>query len=353
MQLDDYKILGNSGLRVSPLCLGTMTFGSDWGWGADASESRELFEHYASRGGNFIDTANYYTGGTSERLLGQFLEGRRQRFVLATKYSLHMESGNPNSGGNHRKNLVESVEASLKRLNTDYIDLLWLHAWEFRTPIEEVMRSLDDLVRQGKVLYLAISDVPAWKVAQANTIAQMRGWSRFIAVQAHYNLVERTSEHALLPMCRDFGINLMPWSPLAGGVLSGKYNSSHLGESGQQVDAARTELVKALGQLTPRSLEIADVVKAVASELDASPSQVALNWLLQQPGVLAPIIGARKMSHLTDNLGALDLTLNEDQMQRLNAVSEPQPIFPNNFMNTESYRSAVDGDCRIEGEFKS
>ncbi|MDJ0840286.1 MAG: aldo/keto reductase [Acidobacteriota bacterium] len=353
MQLDHYKLLGSTGLRVSPLCLGTMTFGTEWGWGSDEAVSREIFERYAERGGNFIDTANYYTGGSSERLLGKFLKGRRQRFVVGTKYSLHMEPGNPNSGGNHRKNMMESVNASLERLDTDYIDLLWLHAWEFRTPVEEVMRAFDDLVRQGKVHYIAISDAPGWKVAQANTLAEQRGWTKFCAYQAHYNLIERTSELELLPMCRELGISLMPWSPLAGGVLSGKYTREHVTGDTDGVDAARTGMTKALGQLTDRAIDIAEVVKEVAAETGASPSQVSLRWLIDQPGVLAPIVGARKLSHLTDNLKALDIELSAEHHARLDSVSKPEPIFPGNFAASDAFRVAVDGETVIEGGFRA
>ena len=226
--LDQYQLLGNSGLRVSPLALGAMTFGNDFGWGADEATSRQIFDYYVERGGNFIDTANNYMGGSSEQILGKFIAENRQRYVIATKYTTHMEPGNPNAGGNHRKNLFESVEASLRRLNTDYIDLLWVHAWEFRTPVEEVMRGLDDLVRQGKVLYVAASNTPAWKIAQANTLANLRGWTPFIAAQLLYNLVERTVEFEVVPMGSELGVAVQPMSPLAGGVLSGKYTRDDL-----------------------------------------------------------------------------------------------------------------------------
>lgn len=352
LSLDHYHLLGASGVRVSPLALGTMTFGTEWGWGCDEETSRKIFEVYAERGGNFIDTANYYTAGTSETLLGRFMVGRRHRFVVATKYTLQMEAGNPNAGGNHRKNLVESVEASLRRLNTDYIDLLWVHAWEFRTPVEEVMRALDDLIRQGKVLYVAASDTPAWKIAEANTLARLRGWTPFIATQVLYNLTERTVEFELVPMAAEHGVAIQPWSPLAGGVLSGKYTRDDVGAEHTTADAARHGMVQNLGFLTERNLAIVEVVKEVAAAIGASPSQVALRWLLAKPGVTAPIIGARKLQHLEDNLGSLDIELTQEQMVKLDKVSAPEPIFPNKFGASDVFRSAVDGEEHIEGGFR-
>ncbi len=231
-QLDRYRLLGRSGLRVSPLCLGTMTFGTEWGWGADRETSRAIFNAYAERGGNFIDTANFYTKGTSERLVGECMADARERFVLATKFTLNMRPGDPNAGGNHRKCMIQSVEASLRRLNTDYIDLYWLHAWDGTTPVDEVMRGLDDLVRAGKILYVAVSDTPAWKIAQCNTLAELRGWSRFIALQVEYNLALRDVERDLVPMAIELGLGVLPWSPLASGLLSGKYTRADLEKQG-------------------------------------------------------------------------------------------------------------------------
>lgn len=352
LSMNNYRTLGASGLRVSPLALGTMTFGTEWGWGSDEATSRSIFDAYAERGGNFIDTANFYTGGTSETLLGRFMAGRRQRFVLATKYTLQMEPGNPNAGGNHRKNLVESVEASLQRLATDYIDLMWVHAWEFRTPVEEVMRALDDLVRQGKVLYAAASDTPAWKIAQANTLARLRGWTPFIATQVLYNLTERTCEFELVPMAEELGVAIQPWSPLAGGVLSGKYSRDDVTAEESQADAARHGMVKSMGFLTERNVEIAAAAGQIAGEIGATPSQVALRWLLDKPAVVAPIVGARKLSHLEDNLGALEVELSPAQTARLDELSAPDPIFPNNFGATPGFQAAVDGEEQIEGGFR-
>ncbi len=220
-----YRLLGRSGLRVSELCLGTMTFGEDWGWGANQKESREIFDLYAQAGGNFIDTADGYTNGTSEKLVGEFVRAERDRWVVATKYSFNSRPGDPNGGGNHRKHMVEALEGSLKRLGIDYVDLYIVHAWDELTPIEEVMRGLDDLVRAGKILYVGVSNLPAWLIASANVMAELRGWTPFINLQLEYSLIERTPERELLPMARTHDIGVTAWSPLASGILSGKYTS--------------------------------------------------------------------------------------------------------------------------------
>ncbi len=351
-QLNHYRLLGHSGLRVSPLCLGTMTFGTDWGFGADLDESQRILDTYAERGGNFIDTANIYTNGSSERFLGQLLQNRRDRFVLSTKYSLNTDPTNPNAGGNHRRSLIGAVEASLTRLNTDYIDLYWLHAWDYRSSIEEVMRALDDMVRQGKILNIGLSDTPAWVVAEGQTIAKIRGWTKVSAIQVEYNLVERTAEADLLPMAWQHGITPTAWSPLASGVLSGKYTQADLLDDQQEKDGStRIGSLKTMGKLSDRSLAIAEVVKTIAAEINCTPSQVSLNWLLQQPSRPIPIIGARKISHLEDNIGALDFTLSAEQLDRLNKVSSFDLPFPHNFINTDMYKAVVDGKNSIESGF--
>lgn len=351
-QLDRYRLLGNSGMRVSPLCLGTMTFGTDWGFGANLEESRQILDAYADRGGNFIDTANLYTNGSSESFLGQLLQNRRDKFVLATKYSLNIDPTNPNAGGNHRKSLVTALEASLKRLDTDYIDLYWLHAWDYRNSIEEVMRALDDMVKQGKILSIGLSDTPAWVVSEGQAIAKIRGWTQVSAIQVEYNLAQRTSEADLLPMAWHHGITATAWSPLAGGVLSGKYSREDLQDSESAQDgSSRKGGIKAMGQLSDRSLAIVDVVKEIAAEIERTPSQVSLNWLLQQPSKPIPIIGARKVSHLEDNLGALDFTLSPDQIDRLNRASSFELPFPHSFINSSIYHNVVDGKNAIESGF--
>src|ERR1700678_2661255 len=218
----NYKLLGRSGLRVSDLCLGTMTFGDAWGWGTDKDEARNIYNAYREAGGNFIDTANIYTNGVSERFIAEFMSGHRGEIVVATKYTNAKPGADANAGGNQRKNMVQAVEASLKRLGTDYIDLYWLHIWDQITPVEAVMRAFDDLVRQGKILYAGVSDMPAWLVAKANTLAELRGWTSFVGLQIEYSLIERTPERDLLPMAADLGLGVTAWSPLAGGILTGK-----------------------------------------------------------------------------------------------------------------------------------
>jgi aryl-alcohol dehydrogenase-like predicted oxidoreductase len=356
-QLNHYRLLGNSGMRVSPIALGTMTFGTDWGFGADQAESQKIFDIYADRGGNFIDTANIYTNGSSETFLGQMMANRRDslsgtlrdRFVISTKYSLNTDPTNPNAGGNHRKSLVRAIEASLKRLNTDYIDLYWLHAWDYRNSIEEVMRALDDMVRQGKILHIGLSDTPSWIVSEAQTIAKLRGWTPVSAIQIEYSLVERTSEADMLPMAWRHGITPTAWSPLGGGVLSGKYSQADL--QNDVTGENRGAMLKAMGQLTDRTLAIADVAKQIASEVNRTASQVALNWLLQQPGKPIPIVGARKVSHLEDNLGALEFTLNAEQLDRLNQASSFDLPFPHSFISSAMYHNVVDGQNTIEAGF--
>lgn len=352
-QLNTYRLLGNSGLRVSPLCLGTMTFGTDWGWGADFETSQSILEAYADRGGNFIDTADYYTDGSSESFLGQLLDGRRDRFVLATKYSLNTDPTNPNAGGNHRRNMVRAVEASLKRLQTDYIDLYWLHAWDYRNSIEEVLRALDDLVSQGKILHIGLSDTPAWIVAEGQAIANLRGWTPISAIQIQYNLVERTSEADLIPMAQHHGITPIAWSPLAGGVLVGKYSREDLEDASQNGGdgSGRKDMAKSMGQLTEQSLQVADTVKEIAKEMERLPSQVAINWLLQQPGRPIPIVGARKLSHVEDNLDALQFTLSPEQIERLNQDSTFDLPFPHNFVAPPLISSIVDGKTEVEAGF--
>ncbi|MDF2387883.1 aldo/keto reductase [Nostoc ellipsosporum NOK] len=337
-----YKLLGKSGLRVSELCLGTMTFGEDWGWGASVDESRKIFDTFVEAGGNFIDTANGYTDGSSEKIVGELIAQDRERFVVATKYSFPLQmnesKGDPNASGNHRKNLMQSLEGSLKRLNTDYIDLFWLHAWDFTTPVEEVMRSLDDAVRQGKILYIGISDTPAWIIAQANTIAQYQGWTQFVALQIEYNLIQRTPERELLPLAKAFDLAVTPWAPLAAGVLTGKYNKPLQPgeEQGRLANAA-------MGSISERSLAIAEVVTQVASEIGRTPSQVAIAWLRAQSGIIIPIIGARKLTQFQDNLASLDVTLSSEHLQRLNEVSQIELGFPHDFLANDTIRDRLFG----------
>ncbi|TDD09930.1 aldo/keto reductase [Nonomuraea deserti] len=348
--LDTYRLLGRSGLRVSPLALGTMTFGTEWGWGSDEDESRRVFDTYVDRGGNFIDTASQYTEGTAETLVGEFAAGRREQLVLATKYTMARRAGDPNSGGNHRKSMVQSVESSLRRLNTDYIDLLYLHAWDFTTPVEEVLRAMDDLVRMGKVVYVGISDTPAWQISRMQAIADLRGWAPLIALQIEYSLAERTVERDLIPMASEMGLGVIPWSPLASGVLTGKYTRAdlELGEGSADPSGSRKNVAAANGSLTERALGVAEVVKQVAAEVGATPSQVALAWTTLEPAVTAPIVGARTAAQLEDNLGALDVRFTEEQLVRLAEVSRVDLGFPHEFLMRPMTRQVMFGDAEIE-----
>ena len=329
-----YKLLGNSGLRVSEICLGAMTFGEDWGWGSSKEESRAIFDAYAEADGNFIDTANFYTKGTSEKLVGEFVKQERDKWVVATKYSLTTNPGEVNSFGNHRKNMRQAVEASLKRLDTEYIDLLWLHAWDFTTPVEEVMRSFDDLVRQGKVLYIGVSDTPAWIISQANTLASWRGWTEFVGLQIEYSLRERTVERDLIPMAEALNIGVTAWSPLAGGVLTGKHNQGNAAGSRMETNKA---------QIKEEDLRIAEEVVRIADEIGKPPSQVALNWVRQRNHVI-PIIGSRKIEQIRENLACLEWTLDAEQMRRLDEISRIELGFPHRFLNSPTVQDFAFGN---------
>jgi aryl-alcohol dehydrogenase-like predicted oxidoreductase len=299
----NYQLLGRSGLRVSDLCLGTMTFGEDWGWGASKEESRKIYDAYRGAGGNFIDTANIYTNGSSEKLVGEFIGGHREEVVVATKYTNAAAgfTGQPgtdaNAGGNQRKNMVQAVEASLKRLGTDYIDLYWLHIWDQMTPVEEVMRAFDDLVRSGKVLYVGISDAPAWVVAKSNMLAELRGWTRYVGLQIEYSLLERTVERELVPMAKDQQMTVLAWSPLKNGLLTGKYLPENAAES--KADGARMHsgMAQAFGLDVEGTHATVREVVAVAQEVGVSAAQVALAWLRSRPVPVIPILGERKLAH--------------------------------------------------------
>ena len=338
-----YRLLGNSGLRVSEAALGTMTFGEEWGWGTPKDESRKVYDAFRDAGGNFLDTANLYTNGASELFLGEFMKGHRPSMVLATKYTNSSPGTDPNAAGNQRKNMVQAVEASLKRLQTDYIDLYWVHIWDQLTPVEEVMRGLDDLVRAGKVLYLGISDAPAWWIAQANTLASLRGWSQFIGLQIEYSLIERTVERELIPMAKALNIGVTAWSPLAGGVLTGKYHDQ--GSSDQKGEQARlsSEMMKDFLPEQKRAERVVAAVKSVANEAGRSLAQVALAWLSSRPVPVIPIIGARKLSQLEDNLASFDLTLSTDQVKTLDEASGIEVGFPYSMYEKELPRTFMYG----------
>lgn len=349
LQLDDYRLLGRSGLRVSPLALGTMTFRVGAGsWGSSDEEARALVDTYLDRGGNFIDTADFYGQmGQSEVLLGELVKGRRDQVVISTKYSLTTRPGDPNAAGNHRKNMVRSVEDSLRRMGTDYIDLLYLHMWDFRTPVDEILRSFDDLVRSGKVLYIGLSDTPAWQASRMQAIAELRGWTQFCALQIAYSLVERTVERELIPMAREMGLGVSPWAPLGQGVLTGKYTREDLVPGSMDDIGSRKAINAVTGKLTARNLDIADVVVAIAQEVGASPAQVAVAWTLANPAVCSPVIGVRTPAQLEGNLGALAVDLSPDHLARLDEVSAVAPTFPMDVLKGPA-EAMMFGNVRVE-----
>jgi len=337
-----YRLLGNSGLRVSEAALGTMTFGEEWGWGSPKPEAQKVYQTYREAGGNFIDTANFYTNGTSEKFVGEFMRGDRQSVVLATKYSNAVPGRDPNAAGNQRKSMMESVEASLKRLQTDYIDLYWVHIWDEITPVEEVMRGLDDLVRQGKILYAGISDAPAWWVAQANTLAELRGWTRFIGLQMQYNLIERTVERELVPMAKALNLGVLAWSPLANGTLTGKYQGDGKADGGRMTIESMKEY-RAGGE---RAEQIISALKSVSEQTGRTMAQIALAWLRHRPVPVIPLIGARKVAQLQDNLASLDLELSAEQVKSLDEASRIELGFPGDLFERESVRAMRYGGTR-------
>jgi len=329
MPLDHYVTLGRSGLRVSPLCLGAMTFGEDWGWGSSVQDSEAIMDRFIAQGGNFIDTANAYTKGHSEKIIGDHIgknPEKRDRVVIATKFFSNLYNGDPNGGGAHRKTLIAQCEQSLRRLRTSYIDLYWMHSWDATTPIEETMRALDDLVRDGKVRYIGFSDTPAWKCAQAQTLAHLRGWSPLIALQIEYSLLERTVEGELVPMALELGLGVTPWSPLKSGVLSGKYSREGHGkhEPGRGAWASRA--------LTETTYDLLDELRKIAAELGTTVSRVAIAWVNSRPGVTSTIIGARTLAQLEDNLAAVDVKLGATHVERLDALTKPTLNFPADFI---------------------
>jgi len=343
MPLNHYVTLGRSGLRVSPLCLGAMTFGEELGWGSSVKEAESIIDRFLERGGNFIDTANVYTFGHSEKIIGDHLgrTGKRDRVVLATKFYGNLFPGDPNGGGAGRKSLTAAVHESLRRLQTDYLDLLWMHAWDRHTPIDETMRALDDLVRAGKVRYLGFSDTPAWKCAQAQVTAHLRGWSPVTALQVEYSLLERTIEGELVPMAQELGLGITPWAPMKGGLLSGKYTRENAGK----VSANRAWT---LGLLNDKAYTLIDALIQIAKELDTTPARVALAWVQARPGVTSPIIGARTLQQLDENLGALEVILTHTQRSKLDSLSEPQLNFPAPFLARAG--SFMHGGMTVNGD---
>ena len=345
----NYQLVGRSGLRVSDLCLGTMTFGEDWGWGSAKDEARKIYDAFREAGGNFIDTANIYTNGSSEKLVGEFIAGHREEIVLATKYTNAVVgfSGKPgtdaNAGGNQRKNMVQAVEASLKRLGTDYIDLYWLHIWDEITPAEEVMRAFDDLVRAGKLLYIGISDAPAWVVAKSNTLAELRGWTRYVGLQIEYSLLERTVERELIPVAKDQQMTVLAWSPLRNGQLTGKYLPENASSAESKEGRMNSEMMKGFGTLDESTHAVIREAVAIGKEMGVSAAQVALAWLRHRAVPVIPIVGARKLKQWEDNLASLSVTFTNEQLQRLDKVSAVPPGFPHDFLALDSVRAISTG----------
>jgi aryl-alcohol dehydrogenase-like predicted oxidoreductase len=327
--LHHYVTLGRSGLRVSPFCLGTMTFGQEWGWGATPEESTAILNHYLERGGNFVDTANAYTKGHSEKIIGDyFMESpeRRHRTVIATKFFGSMLTGDPNSGGAGRKAVVAACEESLRRLHTDYIDLYWMHCYDRHTPIDETMRALDDLVSSGKVRHIGFSDTPAWKVMEAQMLSKCLGWAPLIALQLEYSLLERTIEGELVPLAREHGLGITPWSPLKGGLLSGKYTRDNAGN----VEGGRSAF--ATSGLDERAYQVIDSLIAIAREVTSTPARVALSWIQHRPGVASTVVGARTMMQFKDNLAALDVELSSRHVEELDTLTAPRLNVPFQFL---------------------
>ncbi|BAC69700.1 aldo/keto reductase [Streptomyces avermitilis] len=324
-----YRLLGRTGLRVSELFLGAMTFGEQGGVGAPRPECARILDAYAEAGGNVIDTAINYRGGESETIVGELLKGQRDRFVLSTKYTISRDGADPNAAGNHRKNLTLSLETSLRRLGTDYIDVYWVHIWDRNTPIEETVRALDDAVRSGKVLYVGISDVPAWVVSRANTLAEWRGWTPFSALQVPYSLLNRDIERELLPMAEAFGMSVAAWSPLQNGILSGKYTRP----GGLEPGTAARLPAEAIGD---RERAEAEAVQSAADELGVSCAQVAIAWTMAHSPAVHPILGARRVEQLVENLGAAELTLPTEVLAALESATDFRAGFPADFIDDTS-----------------
>ncbi len=334
-----YKLFGRSGLRVSEICLGTMTFGLEFGWGNSKEISRKVFDYYVERGGNFFDTANYYTRGTSEKMLGEFIKPDRSRHIVATKYTLTTNPEDPNASGNHRKNMVQALHESLKRLQTDYIDIYWIHAWDYTTPADEVIRALDDMVKAGKILHVGASDTPSWVVSQANAIAHFQGWSPFIGLQLEYSLIERSLEAEYFPMMESLGLGMVAWSPLGMGVLTGKYLKAPPKESRFGINPTWGKQY-----VDERNNRITKGVVDLAKRIKKTPAQVALNWIRQKRPYIFPIVGAKNADQLKDNLGCLDFELTPEQIEKLDEVSRVPHSFPYDFLAKDNIRSIIFGN---------
>ncbi|MEM9166829.1 MAG: aldo/keto reductase [Planctomycetota bacterium] len=343
-KLDHYVSLGRSGLRVSPLCLGTMTFGEEWGWGSTPEDSKAIIDAYIDRGGNFLDTANMYTKGHSEAIIGEHIgldSFKRDRLVLATKCTGNMIAGDPNAGGGGRKNLMSAVEESLRRLKTDYIDLLWAHFLDKHTPIEETLHTFDLLIQQGKTRYVGLSDHPAWVCAKADGLCHRYGWHRISAIQIEYSLIERSVEAELLPMARDLGMGVTPWSPLKGGILTGKYSREKVTQEEGRGAAWERDI-------DDRGFDIIDALREVAEDAGCTVAQAALKWVQDRDGVTSTIIGARTMEQLTANLDALAVELTPEHVEKLDKASKLTLAFPHDFL--EMIPQVVQGGTTVNGD---
>ncbi|GGP26881.1 aldo/keto reductase [Silvimonas amylolytica] len=324
MSLDAYVSLGRTGLFVSPFALGTMTFGEDWGWGADDATSATILSRYLEMGGNFIDTANGYTFGHAEKIIGDYLgqhKAERERLVIATKFGTSMHPGDPNAGGASSKSIIRACEQSLRRLQTDYIDLYWMHFPDPYTPIEETLRTLEQLVSSGKVRYIGFSDSPAWKVAQAQTIATLRGWTPLAGIQLEYSLLERSVETELIPMAQELGLGVVAWSPLANGMLSGKYNRNN---AGNVAGSRATQFGVPFGE---HEFALIDALTDIANRHETNVAAIALAWVRARAGVSSTLLGARTVAHLDANIKALEVQLKVEDIQMLDNLSTPPLTF--------------------------
>ena len=347
MKLDGYRTLGRSGLRVSPFSLGAMTFGTERGWGSTEQDARGVFDRYVERGGNFFDTADIYTNGTSEKMLGKFVSasGGRDRAVIASKFTMSADHDNPNAGGNGRKNIYRALEGSLKRLETDYIDMYWLHAWDMVTPGEEVLATLNDLVSEGKIRYFGLSDTPAWYAARMGTLAQAHCRHGPIALQLSYSLLERNIEREHVPASAEMGWGICAWSPLQGGLLSGKYRKE------ERSPDWRLELQKDNPILTrsgPRLPRIIDETVRLADETGVTPAQLALRWASERPGITSLIMGARTLAQLDENLDALHISVPDSVIKQLDEISVIELVQPYTFF-TPPISTVINGKKSIEG----
>jgi aryl-alcohol dehydrogenase-like predicted oxidoreductase len=322
-----------------------MTFGEDWGWGANAEEATRMINAYVEHGGNFIDTANIYTNNHSERIIGDVMgknSSLRTQTVIATKFANNVFPGNPNTGGTGNRSLMTNLEHSLRRLQTDYIDVYWIHSWDFLTPMEETMRSLDNAVKSGKVRYIGVSDAPAWKIAQAQTAAWFKDWTPFIGLQIEYSLLQRTVEDELVPMALELGLGITPWSPLKGGLLSGKYNRANNGKADGRLKTRNGDV-----ELTEKQLSIIDELQRIAGLHETTPAAVALSWVNNKPGVTSTIIGVRTIQQLEDNIAATDVRLTTDEIASLDKLSAPPATFLSEYKDLIAMLQH--GDMEING----